>query len=252
MYHQLTPDLMKLKFLFSFLLLCLIFSCDKDPSGNGNCFVSDELTNMYQDDVYRLLFREIYYDSLHPDRHSPEFNEQKVEGLLQAFQAVYNLSSIYRDTVVEHYQIHTFPDLGLYSISLKVDPQAEEIINLIEGNPTNDPVLDEIINTYAFTEIKTSLFYPDFNWITIISEKPWNLIPIWEELETLDYIEIAAMGGGAAGDGNNILLQRTGSGIIYDFSIGWGDCPSGCISRRHWIFEVNNNCSAKFLNAITD
>lgn len=238
------------KLLFLFLLAAI--ACDKDNEKVNDCSVSAEVTSLYQEDVHRLLFREIYYDSLHPDRDTPEFNDQKVEKLLEAFQAVHNLNSIYRDTVVEIYQIHTFQDLGLSTISLQVNPESEHIISLLEDGESNDPVLDGLLKTYEFTEIKPSLYYPEFNWLTIISDKSWNLIPICETLSSLEYIGIAELGGGAVGDGNNIVLQRTDNKTTFDFSIGWGDCPAGCIYRRHWIFEVNNNCSVEFVDSYTD
>ena len=37
------------------------------------------------------------------------------------------------------------------------------------------------------------------------------------------------------GGGNTIRLD----GSVYTFTLGWGDCPSGCIHRRSWEFQVD-------------
>ena len=31
----------------------------------------------------------------------------------------------------------------------------------------------------------------------------------------------------------------TGTGYLVTVSIGWGDCPSGCIERRTWVYSVS-------------
>ena len=50
----------------------------------------------------------------------------------------------------------------------------------------------------------------------------------------------------------HLRLQVTADRILLDFSIGWGDCPAGCIYRRHWVFGVDNNCSVSLIAAFTD
>lgn len=238
--------------LFFFLILFIFLSCNKESSSPDICYVSQEIRTLYQEDVYRLLFREIYFDSLHPHRSTPIFNENETQKLLQAIQSIYDQDMPERDTVLAIYNIHTFPDLGMRSISLNVNPEAEEITRMINGEPTGNESLDNLLTTFSFTEITPSLFYPEFNWITIVSDSCWNLFPIIEELSSFEFIELAELGGGAVGDGNDLLLYRTGTSLQFDFSIGWGDCPSGCINRRHWIFNVTSNCEPSFINSFTE
>jgi hypothetical protein len=228
------------------IIACIILTaaCERETFEPYGCNVSPKIDSLYRLDAYRLLLHEIYYDSLHPDRVSPRFNETKVLKILGAFQAVYDLNVPERDTIIEQYDIHVYPVLGLYSISLKVDPSAGEIQNLVNGQVTGNAQLDTFLSTYAFDQVSTSMFYPDFNWITITSDSAWNLIPLWEHLKTFDFIYDAGMGDGAMGDGNTIVLERKAQSLLLDFSIGWGDCPSGCINRKHWRFEISNACQA--------
>ena len=36
------------------------------------------------------------------------------------------------------------------------------------------------------------------------------------------------------------------------YSHGWGDCPSGCIHRRYWQFNVYPDCSVEFVTSYGD
>ncbi len=34
-------------------------------------------------------------------------------------------------------------------------------------------------------------------------------------------------------------VRPAGTGYIVTVSIGWGDCPAGCIERRTWVYSVS-------------
>jgi hypothetical protein len=36
-------------------------------------------------------------------------------------------------------------------------------------------------------------------------------------------------------------IRPAGAGYIVTVSIGWGDCPAGCIERRTWVYSVSEN-----------
>ncbi len=236
------------KYLLIGIFLIPISSCKKsDDLQPSNCYYSDEVDALYREDAQRLLFYEIYSDSLHEDRDKPFFDEYKIDLILNAFQAVYDLDIPARDSVVEKYNIHVFPWLGMRSISLQTDTASEAVKKLIQGETTGNDQLDDLISKYHFSEVTTSLYYPDFNWITITAEQPLNLIPFIQELESFPFFYKAGFGGGAVGDGNTIELTREGNILKLDYSIGWGDCPAGCIYRKHWVFAVDDECHASFL-----
>lgn len=234
------------KVAISFVFILTVSACEREIYEPSECYVSPETDSLYRLDAYRLLFQEIFNDSMHADRHSPRFNETEVLKILHAFQAVSDLDVAQRDTVFDVYNIHVFPFYGLHSISLKVDTSSQEIQKLVDGQATGNDQLDNLFTQYSFDQVSTSMFYPDFNWITITSDSAWNLLPLWETLKMFEFIYDAGMGDYAVGDGNTIVLERKPNSLLLDFSIGWGDCPSGCIYRKHWRFDVSDVCVARF------
>ena len=36
-------------------------------------------------------------------------------------------------------------------------------------------------------------------------------------------------------------VRPAGAGYVVTVSIGWGDCPAGCIERRTWVYSVSEN-----------
>jgi len=54
--------------------------------------------------------------------------------------------------------------------------------------------------------------------------------------------ELDPYGGQLIGDGPTMRVVPTDGldgyqGVRVEFSIGWGDCPAGCINRHFWLFE---------------
>jgi len=70
------------------------------------------------------------------------------------------------------------------------------------------------------------------------------MIPVEKEFAALEPLEVAYFNNGFIGDGNNITLTRNADSAIITFSIGSGDCPSGCIYHRYWEFRVSNGTAS--------
>jgi len=51
------------------------------------------------------------------------------------------------------------------------------------------------------------------------------------------------------GSGSFITYSLVDNIKYYDFQLGWGDCPSGCINRRTFSFSVDESCLVTFLEA---
>jgi hypothetical protein len=47
-----------------------------------------------------------------------------------------------------------------------------------------------------------------------------------------------ASAGSAIGDGNDIEGTLGDDFVELQYSVGSGDCPSGCINRHYWTFRV--------------
>jgi hypothetical protein len=165
---------------------------------------------------------------------------------LKIIEAVYLLKSAESETVFNHYKIHGYYCYGFNSIHLKVQSELPEIQNLVNNIiPTGNDELDFLLNKYHFNSTKTSFSYPRSNWMTIYSDKEYNMIPVENEFNNLSQVIIAEFDKYCGGDGNTIELKRKNDTTI-TFSIGSVDCPSGCIYHKYWQFKIEDGV-AKFI-----
>jgi len=237
-----------MRFTIVFLLCLFVFtSCDKKEV-NQSCEHGDFIAENYAATAKQLIFRDIIRDSAaHPGFANPHFNSKEVDNILDALEAIYRLNIPESDTVFEIAQIRARPFYSMNSLMIEVDTAAPEVKALIDNKPTGNPLLDSLLNEYQFNEVETAYSYPRFNWLTISSEENLNLLPIRDALSKLPFfyhVEFNYIIGG----GNNISLKR-GNGLTFNFEIGWGDCPAGCIYKRHWVFKVDDHCNASFINS---
>jgi hypothetical protein len=106
--------------------------------------------------------------------------------------------------------------------------------------------------TYQFDSVQTFVSYPSFNWLTIYSKNEYNLIPIVNKFSLISsIIDKDWEKGYCVGDGNTITMTRSKNSAQVIFSIGDGDCPSGCMYHKYWEFQVSNN-KAKFIKSYED
>jgi hypothetical protein len=188
---------------------------------------------------------EIINDTNHPNYYNPELDSLEIDKILKIINSVYNLHSILTDSILNYYKIHAFHCYSFNSINLSVDTSLAEIQNLANGIiPTGNSALDNVINTYGFDSVKTAYSYPSFPWLTIYTKNEYNMLPVERDFNNLPQIIIAEFNKGCIGDGMNIQLLRTANTATITFSIGWGDCPAGCIYHRYWEFNVTNSIAS--------
>ncbi|TYA71506.1 hypothetical protein [Seonamhaeicola marinus] len=236
------------KILLITALSVLFLNCEEDKMNeNDNQKLDSFIIENYFFDAKQLYFHEIFQDSNHPNYQNEILDQNEIDKILKIIQAVYYSDSPERDTVFDIHKIHGYYCYSFSSISLKVDTEAPEIKNLVNKViPTGETKLDDLLNLYDFDSIRTSYSYPKFPWLTIYTDKEFNMIPLEEEFKKVTSIEYAEFNKGCIGDGNTIELTRNDNSATITFSIGKGDCPAGCIYRKHWEFEVSNG-SAKFI-----
>lgn len=238
--------------LVLFLSLLFLFSCKKENQFQSlqlNCGYTDFIDTNFREGAKFLLITEIIENgSSHPNYNNPYIDNNDVNTVLSALQKIYDLHTLESDTVFNYYHISVFRTNSLHSISIEVDPDAIEVKRLIHNEPTMNVTLDNLISTYQFNDVDTSIFYPNISkFITLNSDLQLNLIPIINTLKTFSFFGSVQYNGYGVGDGNKIIMKRNESNIEFDFSYGYGDCPAGCIYRRHWVFKVDKNCNASFV-----
>ncbi|UCS92336.1 hypothetical protein KZP23_16735 [Echinicola marina] len=240
-------------YFYLLILSILMFSCidnnpDEESIYNG-IMVEDYILENYYDDAVQLYLEEIYTNEGHFNYNKHELQESEIQKILKIIQAVYNLDVPERDTVFNIHGIHGYYCNSYNSLTIKVDPSLPEMEKLSNDViPTGNSTLDELLEKYDYDSTRTSYSYPDFPWMTIFFKGTYNMLPIGNEFEQLDGILDVSGFRGCVGDGNTIEVFRGRSSAKIVFSIGWGDCPAGCIHYRYWEFEVRNGM-AKFLKS---
>ena len=56
----------------------------------------------------------------------------------------------------------------------------------------------------------------------------------------------------ASGDGNDIEIRPFEEYLELTYSVGYGDCPSGCRFRTYWQFKVFADCSIEYVGNFGD
>lgn len=237
-----------MKRFITIVFLVFSISCGDNHLDFDQIAIDPFLEENYLADCRELYIREILANPNHPNYSLTKLNSNEINKIMALLQSIYDLNLPERDTVFQYYNIHALKCHSLNSIVMKVNPDAPEIINLVKGEiPTGNKDLDNILINYGFNTVETSYGYPKFPWLSVKTDRFYNLRPIIEAFEKLSCVSDAEDNGGCF-DGNNITLERSNNHATVNFSIGRGDCPAGCTYRRTWVFKISNN-NAIFLKS---
>lgn len=214
----------------------------------SSCTAHDSIMARYDDDAGRLALKRIYDDNLiYTD--SIIIPQEYSDSILWALIAVYNATDLpARDTVIEMYEIHTFPGYELHNLRLSADstlPWMQNLRNYVI--PSGNTKVDSLMTLYDLyiDEYSTNYGYFRYHTVTLKSDISYNLYALADIFNTIpDVYDSRPIE--YAGDGNNITVQFNPDYTELIYSIGWMDCPSGCNSRRYWKFFVYPDCSVEF------
>lgn len=214
----------------------------------SSCSASDSIKALYIKDADRLTLRKIYTQNLSyvdtiiiPHTH--------VDTVLRALIAVYNATALpARNAVISQYNIHTFPNPNLNTMEVSADSNLSWMHQLKLGNiPTGNTQVDHLISKYHLTVQNYTSYYGWFSYHTVIftSDSSYNLPPLADSCSIISGVYNATPSS-FIGDGNDISASIYPNYVQLVYSLGWGDCPSGCINRHYWTFNVYYNCSIQY------
>jgi len=194
----------------------------------------DSLYSAYSDDAAHLAVEWLYMTQ------SPDTSKILIpEHLINVFHS--GLRSIIADTnypesdsVVSLYNIHTFRDPSVHYIWVIVDTAARWSKYWQEGERmTREVGLDRLMNTYEITLVDFDTSFSDYAGYDVASLRsriPVNTKALANAFSTHPSI-ISARPRYDPTDGNDLRAWILGNEILYEFSVGWGDCILGCIGR---------------------
>jgi hypothetical protein len=201
----------------------------------------------YEEDAVRLAIRHLVENGS-PSQHDVEPPAQLVASMFNALERVHAFAHPARDTVVDVYRIHTFPHPQTRQVMVRVDPAHEWTRAWSAGNSlTGNSTVDSLVARYDLT--LRNYFRWSIGEVALLrAGRPLNMTALAARFAPIGGV-IWAEQDGVGGDGADIRVSRSGDGWRLDYSIGYGDCPSGCINRRTWSFSVSAAGTVRYLGA---
>ncbi len=197
-----------------------------------------DLAAKYKEDAHRLAAREYNTTSRNsqPDMGLPQ---DRVGFFYDLLTKVYLMSE--KDPEIPSIRdIHTFPNPPLHNVMVVLEKDADFSRNWIKGQRmTSNLYLNQVMSQNG---LRLSGFRESGLGTTGIISSPnyVNTKDLAYILQGIDGIKVAEPDI-VAGDGNNIEWGSEGKNhMALKFSKGAGDCPSGCIYRKYWIFYVQD------------
>lgn len=230
----------------------LIVACDgvtAPPSFQpqvDDSLVPEALRAAYLEDANRLALRELEargYDgiTIPPDAVQPYY---------AALVLVHHATGLpARDTVVDIYGIHTFPYPATRNLFMIVAGDQEWAQRLVRDSvPTGNAVVDQLLSDYDLSFYRVSNMSTGELFITLRSAAALNMDALAPKFLAAPGVRGAAPDHGCC-DGDDIDGSIDEARVLLDYSVGYGDCPSGCIGRRAYHFAVNADGTVEYLGA---
>lgn len=228
------------QYLFLILISGLILTgCKpKEPKSNNKTMPA-EIAAKYREDAARLVVRE-----LNTSRQSGE-NEAYIPAERVAFfydllSKAYWMSQKIDSIPAGLNGIHTLANPNLKEIRVVLEKDAEFKESWANGSLRSANLyMNQLLSRYKF-KIKNYKESQIGTLLTLESGDYINTQVMAQILQGIDGIK-SAEAEGLMGDGNDITWgSDSKKDMALKFSIGEGDCPSGCIHRKYWIFYVTS------------
>lgn len=219
-----------------------------EPNDSG---LPDSVRLCYREDAVQLSLRDVHANEEAKKTVvflPAELIQFYYSGLLHIYQAALLPE---RDSVTQIYKIHTFPTPEAHSLIVAVD-STEEWTQAWKNNQrfTGNQEVDNLINQYNL-ELQNYIRSSFLHAAVLYSSSPINTYALALLFMKIKGVGFAEPNGGCC-DGSNIYATIHDNYVEYTFSVGHGDCPSGCINRRYWVFQVSYNGNVQFVRSYGD
>lgn len=237
--------------MYKCLYILLIYFLNVLPAFSqtviSSCIAPDSIIAKYNNDADRLAVRKFHRNSL-PEKDSIIIPTAHSDTVLKALIAVYNAVGLAeRDTVINFFDIHSFPKLSLHLFEITADTNLYWVQKIKNGIiPTGDVIIDNIMSDYyLYIQSYSQASSQPWAFINFQTDTNYNIPAFSNLFDTLPGVYFFYPIG-MGGDGNDITDSIHSTHVELIYSYGWGDCLAGCICRRYWKFEVDFNCNVSF------
>lgn len=211
----------------------------------------EEMRLLYEWDAARLAFQEIQGRG-HPARDHVELPPYLVNAWYRALGKVYGAVHIpERDSVFIYYQIHSYRVPELFMVIVRTNAACEWQSAAGETGRTGVEQVDRLMDEYGLRIRGAGLPCGEAGVVTFSSSRPLNTVALAERFERVPAVMWAEVDR-MAGEGDRITGRSAGGVWELTFSVGSGDCPSGCGTRRYWRFKVEKSGRVSFVGSWGD
>ena len=203
----------------------------------------EELSDKFREDALRLALRlaldsDDSYDEVYPPTDIADAIEN-------AILLIYNNPELEGwEEVFKEHQISPLPNPNMYEMNVGVEDTTGWAQPWFEGERlTGKEEVDQLMLEFEF-EVKQTL--QNLRSVTLKADLPLNLMQVGSLFEDVDGIRYAEPNS-ALGDGDDIQIWADRDILHFEFSHGWGDCPSGCINRKTWEYRVSPQGDVEFV-----
>lgn len=144
-------------------------------------------------------------------------------------------------------------------VSVSLQSNAPFINNWAAGDPrTGQKVLDDLIRDYNMTVQGYGRFAPTF--YDLVVPREMNTFALENQIAkgcgilspTENWDPYAWGNASHIGDSVSLRADSRPEGWTVRISLGWGDCPSGCIYGRTYTFEIDTGGATRLTNVKGD
>ncbi|MFH5830875.1 hypothetical protein [Halalkalibaculum sp. DA384] len=249
------------RFIISILTICVLSTCDGLLDSTNSRLdtidwregaeivpapedsLSAELQQAYRQDAEKLAIRYVNNsDSTETAIPSPLI-DRIYNGLVHVAASGHPKAN----EVTEDYQIHAQMPSHPRQVVVHVDTTAPWIGAWKNGAPdTGNEQIDMLMEEFNLEPVSYQAVESTPNAeVKLQSDKAINVFAVGRQFRTLDYIVNAGSEG--ITDGNEIDVLFFSNHLRYYYTLGFGDCPSGCINSHVWVFDVYSDGTVQFV-----
>ncbi|MEZ4884963.1 MAG: hypothetical protein R3E32_09575 [Chitinophagales bacterium] len=241
------------KLLYIFGTLLLLNSCQKSvisPDENlllqENCNQSDLIKNLYTNDAAKLALELMKHDEV--STAAIQIPVDYYQKAMDALMAVYNAKEIAaRDLIIDVYDVHALPTPNRFMVSYNTAyPWTNNWIHGVQK--TGNKAIDQLLQDNNLEVVEYLSF---INSVVLQTKSTLNTSSLVNTLNGIGGIERAEYEQPMS-DGNDIEVRTFDDYLEMTYSVGYGDCQSGCRFRTYWQFQVYGDCSVEYVGNFGD
>ncbi len=225
-------------------VIFLLLATELKAQISSSCTSSAMFRHAYERDAQLLAIGRMYAVSS-PDTALIRIPQRDVDSILNAMAAICNLDSVvHADSVFRKYCIHM---RGYPNVMVVVDTN-DLWSQRLSGMATraNDSAFYSLMTRYGYT-FKSSYYLSGSLIVTLTTDQVINYKRFIDSVAAFPGVWDCRFDH-LIGESNEISYQRNAN-AIFEFTLGWGDCPSGCNNHEVWTYSVDSACNVTLLSA---